>query len=275
MKNRIGCNIVAPEVTSENDYTKDLYIKRVWDYAAYGIKYVEFSHLLALTVEDAAEIRNACRNAGVIPWSVHSEHLNEDVPVEKYFQTQTHCARIADALDARVMVCHLPNLNPRFDFDRAVKVIEGLADITAAHNVRLAVENCLEGDSEFIIRLIDTVQRTNVGFNLDTGHAFRYQEGYLPELIRKIGKRLITTHIHDNFGLNDDHQMPGMGRIDWNGVLAALQETGYQGALMMEMTGPFVKSRRTVEMLRDYDLEKEVIQGSAYLNYLWNRLLMK
>ena len=38
---------------------------------------------------------------------------------------------------------------------------------------------------------------------------------------------------------------------------------------MMEMTGIGVKARRTVEKLRDYSIEKERIQGAAYLDWLW------
>ena len=81
-------------------------------------------------------------------------------------------------------------------------------------------------------------------------------------------KRLFTTHLQDNFGVNDDHQPPGLGEIDWRGTLTALNEIGYNGPLMMEMTGPGVKIRRSVEELRDFNLEKELLFGKAYLEYL-------
>lgn len=273
--NIVGCNIVEPLVDDTGDYTREIYIQRVKDYAAYGFSHLEFSHLLTISVEDAAAIRDACRIYGIIPWSVHSEHLNEDVSVEDYFKTQEYCAKIADALDARVLVCHIPNLKTRFDFDRTLTIIGQLADITAKYNLRLAIENCLEGDIDFIIRLIDAFNRHDIGFNLDVGHAFCFQKANVPTEIRKIGKRLITTHLHDNFGENDDHQMPGLGNIDWTSVLAAFQEVDYHGPLMMEMTANCVKARRTIPQLHQFDLEKELIQGGAYLRTLWNRLLYK
>jgi sugar phosphate isomerase/epimerase len=265
----VGCNIVEPLVDDTGEYTREIYIQRVMDYAAYGFSHVEFSHLLTITKEDAGAIREACRKAGIIPWSIHSEHLNEGDTVEDYLRIQTHCAEIADALDARVMVCHLPNVNPRFDFERDLKIIDQLAKLCEKYNLRLAIENVLCGDIDCIIRIIDELKRPNVGFNLDTGHALCFQKADVPTEIRKISGRLITTHLHDNFGINDDHQMPGLGNIDWKATLTAFKEVGYDGPLMMEMTSNGMKARRTVEQLRNFDLEKELIQGRVYLNALW------
>ena len=240
----IGCNIVAPEVDDIPGYTRDIYLKRVADYRLYGFSHLEFSHLLSLDLEDASCIREACRSVGIVPWSVHSEHLNEGGSLEEYFRTQEHCAKIAEALDARVMVCHLPNLTPRFDFARALDILSQLADITARHHVRLAIENCgFKGDIDFIIRIIDAMNRPDTGVNL-----------------------------HDNFGENDDHQPPGLGRIDWHAVLKAFRDVAYNGPLMMEMTGNGVKKRRSVGELRDFDLEKELTAGAAYLHFQWNRV---
>ena len=231
----IGCNIVAPEVDDIPGYTRDIYLKRVADYRLYGFSHLEFSHLLSLDLEDASCIREFCRHAGIVPWSVHSEHLNEGGSLEEYFRTQ--------------------------------------ADITARYHVRLAIENCgFKGDIDFIIRVIDAMNRPDTGFNLDTGHAFYGETCDIAGMVRKIGKRLITTHLHDNFGKNDDHQPPGLGRIDWHSVLKAFRDVAYNGPLMMEMTGNGVKKRRSVGELRDFELEKELIAGAAYLRFQWNRV---
>ena len=268
----IGCNIVAPEVDDIPGYTREIYLRRIADYRDYGFRHLEFSHLLALNAEDAAAIRESCRRAGIVPWSVHSEHLNEGDARENYFRIQERCAKIADALDARVMVCHLPNLEPRFDFPRAVEILSHLADITAKYRVRLAIENCaFRGDIDFIIRVIDELNRPDVGFNLDTGHAFCGETDDLASVIRRIGPRLITTHLHDNFGENDDHQAPGLGGIDWFSVLDALREVGYGGPLMMEMTGNGVKAKRTIPQLRGMALDRELVWGRACLEDVWRK----
>lgn len=68
--------------------------------------------------------------------------------------------------------------------------------------------------------------------------------------------------------MNDDHQAPGFGYIDWGKLVPAILATGYQGPLMMELTGKSVKLRRTVPQLRDYPLEKEIVFSASYLNFL-------
>ncbi len=269
----IGCNIVIPEVDDIQMYTREVYLRAIPKYRDYGFRHLEFSHLTQLSPEDGLAIRERCRECGISPWSVHSEHLNEGTGVNEYLATQRHCAEVADALDARVMVCHLPNLSPRFDFERAKDVLTRLADITGEFNLKLAIENCLRGDADFIIRLVDAIGRPNVGINCDTGHAFLHETHDVGGLIRRFGKRLFTTHLQDNFGENDDHQMPGLGYIDWHEVLRAIRETGYAGPLMMEMTGGAVKSRRTVPQLRKMDIDRELVCARAYLEHVWEKTI--
>lgn len=269
----IGCNIVIPEVDDIQMYTREVYYRAIPMYRDYGFRHLEFSHLTQLSPEDGLAIRKRCRECGISPWSVHSEHLNEETGVNEYLATQRHCAEVADALDARVMVCHLPNLSTRFDFERAKDILSRLADITGEFNLKLAIENCLLGDAGFIIRLVDALGRPNVGINCDTGHAFLYETHDVAGLIRQFGKRLLTTHLQDNFGKNDDHQMPGLGYIDWPEVLQAIHETGYEGPLMMEMTGGAVKSRRTVPQLRKMDIDRELVCGRAYLEHVWKKTI--
>ncbi|OQA83953.1 MAG: Inosose isomerase [Lentisphaerae bacterium ADurb.Bin242] len=271
----VGCNIVVPEADDIQMYTREVYLRAIPMYRDYGFRNLEFSHLMRLSPEDGLAIRERCRECGISPWSVHSEHLNEGTGVNDYLAVQRHCAEVADALDARIMVCHLPNLSPRFDFERAKNILTRLADITGEFRLKLAVENCLRGDAGFIIRLVDAIGRPDVGINCDTGHAFLYETQDVAGLIRRFGKRLFTTHLQDNFGENDDHQMPGLGYIDWFAVVRAIRETGYAGPLMMEMTGGAVKSRRTVPQLRKMDIDRELVCARAYLEHVWEKTIVE
>ncbi len=68
---------------------------------------------------------------------------------------------------------------------------------------------------------------------VDTGHAVI--AGSDPEdMIGKLGSRVRTLHLHDTYGVLDDHLLPGKGVIDWAGVLKALADTGYAGTLNFE-----------------------------------------
>jgi sugar phosphate isomerase/epimerase len=267
----IGCNLVNDAGDSmETFYSKESYLPLLEKYRSWGIHHLEFSHVMMLSVGDARELRQRCRELGLVPWSIHSEHLNGRDGLEEYMRVQAHCAAIAEALDARIMVCHLPNLQPRHDFETAQAIICRLADITRAQNLHLAVENCaFAGEIDFICHLVAAIDRPDVGVNFDSGHAFLVEGQTLPAALRKIGSWLFTTHLQDNFGENDDHQAPGMGFIDWAPLLATLQEIGYQGPLMLELTGWGVKANRTVPQLRQYPLERELLLAQAYLQALW------
>ncbi len=267
----IGCNIVDPDCDKADNYTEQVYIKNIAEYREYGFRHLEFSHVGILDEAAAGRIREFCRNLGMVPWSIHSEHLNGsgDAALQEYLDIQVRCAKICKALAAKVMVCHIPNVEPRAgDLQRDIKVLTEVADITRRFGLKLAIET---PPYDYIIEIVDAIGRDDVGINLDSGHTFL--EGHDPaEVARKIGKRLFTTHLQDNFGVNDDHQPPGLGKIDWASLITALKEIGYAGPLLMEMTGEEVKARRSTVELRDFALGKELLVGKSYLEYLWNRV---
>lgn len=294
-KSRIGCNLV--DVVSDDVagfYTLAAYRNVLNDYVRYRelIGALEFSHVTNITPEEAVTVGNWARELGFETWSIHSEHLNVGDRLEDYLAVQKHEAEVCAALGCKVMVCHLPNLRPYVDFERDLDVIGKVAELTHANGVRLAVETCLypdaEGalqpDADLVIKTVETLNMDDVGVNVDTGHNLIGQshareaelerilsgeeKQTLPDLVRRIGKKLFTTHLQDNFGMNDDHQAPGFGYIDWEALLPAILETGYQGPLMMELTGAGVKPRRTVPQMRKFPLDKEIIFSASYLNFL-------
>ena len=294
--NKIGCNTINVDPDCRMGvYSSETYERILKKYSRYTdwIKTLEFSHVTGITPEDAVRIGVLARSAGLTPWSIHSEHLNVGDCLEDYLAIQKHCAEVCAALGCEVMVCHLPNLRPYVDFARDLDIIGRVAELTHANGVRLAVETCIiyendgknhGSDLDLVLRVVNALNMSDVGINVDTGHCFLAQTHereellenilsgneklQIPDMIRRIGKRLFTTHLQDNFGLHDDHQAPGLGYIDWKSVLQAIQETGYQGPLMMELTGPMATLNRPVKQMRNFPLEKEIIFGSNYLNFI-------
>lgn len=291
----LGCNTI----NTDPDCIKGLYPKSVYErvlkkYERYigMIGALEFSHVVDITPDEAEEIGSLARTIGFQTWSIHSEHFNTGDKLEDYLALQKHEAEVCAALGCQVMVCHLPNLLPYVDFERDLDVIGKVADLTRACGVRLAVENAFyttresafESDIDLVIRVVDALNCDDVGINFDTGHAFLGQthtdpllleeilsgkkEQWIAGLVRRVGKRLFSTHLQDNFGLHDDHQAPGLGYIDWEPVIEAILETGYQGPLMMELTGPLATRSRPVEQMRNFPLEKNIIFATNYLNFI-------
>ena len=74
------------------------------------------------------------------------------------------------------------------------------------------------------------------GFCWDVGHEACYMNGM--EFMPLFGKRLAAIHLHDNTGIYDEdlHRLPYDGVIDMERAAKHFAESGYCGALMLEVT---------------------------------------
>jgi sugar phosphate isomerase/epimerase len=51
----------------------------------------------------------------------------------------------------------------------------------------------------------------------------------LPRVPRALRSKLLTLHMSDYDGIDEQHQMPGRGVLDWQAFMQALREAGYAG----------------------------------------------
>lgn len=74
---------------------------------------------------------------------------------------------------------------------------------------------------------------------IDTGHvnkAMRFDNNPTPgTFIRQMGSAVKCLHLNDNNTLTDQHKPPKTGVIDWDDVLSALDEVGYDGVYNLEL----------------------------------------
>jgi D-psicose/D-tagatose/L-ribulose 3-epimerase len=101
-----------------------------------------------------------------------------------------------------------------------------------------------------------------VKLQLDTYH-MNMEEDNLPAAIRQAGNHIGHFHCADS-----NRKLPGRGHIDWTAVKVALDEVGYQGALVMEtFPNPAAETGRTVNtwrpLVNSYD--EEAKQALAFL----------
>jgi hydroxypyruvate isomerase len=107
----------------------------------------------------------------------------------------------------------------------------------AAVGVRLVVEACNATDSPGylaprvadVVELLDAAGTPEVGVQVDTYHCGMSGDDPV-EWVRRLGARLGHVQLADHPGRHE----PGTGRLDLAGVLAALRETGYAGAVGLE-----------------------------------------
>lgn len=91
----------------------------------------------------------------------------------------------------------------------------------------------------YIDSLNEAAGEERFGFCLDTGHLNLVKRPPY-ETVQRLGRRIKILHLHENDGMDDLHQIPfTFGReagdgFDWEGLLAGLQETGYDGVLSFE-----------------------------------------
>lgn len=97
---------------------------------------------------------------------------------------------------------------------------------------------------------------------LDIGHAEMRGSGTTAaEMVKALGSRLHSLHIHDNDKHDDFHQIPFSMNIDFVPIVKALKEIGYSGEFTLEASA----------YLRAYD-QNTVLEGATRLAQSARRL---
>jgi sugar phosphate isomerase/epimerase len=250
VKNRIGCNTIDPllQVRDGKDYTMDVTRRTLEFLAEMGFEDVEYSHCMHWTDRELDLVREMARQCGLGPWSLHAWAGGDVLEPAGARETAKILARAADValgLGVRRVVHHTSgrarardggeSLSREADIIRAAwkpGFVFGLeTETTGAH-------------FEYLLALVDELGPEIAGVNVDTGHPHLGTEVGAAEAIRRAGPRLVTTHLHDNHGVDDEHMPPGDGTIDWEDVAAALREVGYRGCVMLELTDQPSPERR-------------------------------
>ncbi len=148
------------------------------------------------------------------------------------------CIDAASELGIKIMVVH-PGYGDADEgkMDRMVDMVLKSMDLLSRHaldrGVKLAVEN-LEARSRVLLeRILESLPEDHIGLCYDTGHENEIGESF--QILQKFGHRLFTTHIHDNFGIQDDHLLPYEGNIDWDRFVVLLRQIRYSGNLLLEV----------------------------------------
>lgn len=93
-------------------------------------------------------------------------------------------------------------------------------------------ESDMVNTADQALSIVKEVNHPHLKIALDTFHC-NIEEKDIPTTIRKIGKDLIC-HVQGN---ESDRGTPGTGNVDWQGIKEALEEIGYEGAVVIETFG--------------------------------------
>ena len=214
-------------------------------YSKSGIDNMELSMKLEGYITlDFCKVRALAEKYGINLWSFHLPfEADIDISNPEYskstIETHKDLIKKAAAIGVKIFVLH-PSAEPIGDGERALRMNESkkslveLADFAESYGATIAVENlprtCLGKNADEMLELLSADKRLRACF--DTNHLL---SGCPIEFIKKLGKKIITTHVSDYDFVDERHWLPGEGRLDWQGVFKALISIGYEGTWLYEL----------------------------------------
>ncbi len=195
---------------------------------------------------DYRAAKDAAQKSGMELWSFHLPFVFELYDISKrelaHDAVEKLSEMISRASDIGIerMVIH-PSGEPIEESDRYDRMecskqsLLRLSEHARGCGCVIAVEDlprtCLGRTSDEIAELISVDESLKVCF--DTNHLLSGERA--ADFIKKIGNRIITTHVSDYDFLNERHWLPGEGTQDFLSILQALQEVGYDGIWLYEL----------------------------------------
>lgn len=209
-----------------------------------------------LDYHDGEACRAAARRIdelGLEPLSFHAPFAAEidvtafDKEIRRRSQAEILVAAEAAAiLGVRYFVIHpgpekdrVPREERLERLEAAAALLNRVARRCGELGVRLVLENMLPhlfaGPVRDLLWLLGSLETTEVGICLDTGHAFL--SGDIRNVAHKLKGHLWMIHASDNRGAFDDHLPPGEGLLPWPELYAQLASSGFAGEVILEIAG--------------------------------------
>jgi sugar phosphate isomerase/epimerase len=145
---------------------------------------------------------------------------------------------VAERVPFRYMVQHLGVPGEEFDprkFDAAQAALEELHAFARPLGVDLLLEN-IPNQFSTAARLREFIERSgfaDLRVCFDTGHA--HLGGGVAAEFEALRGLVVSTHLHDNNGADDDHRFPFQGTIDWEEAMRALAAGNGDFPLQLEL----------------------------------------
>ena len=172
---------------------------------------------------------------------------------------------IADVIPFRYLIQHLGVTGQEFDERRIESGFSSIEEIKVFAGQR-GVEVLLENTPNALStaeRLNFFLQETHLNLNycFDIGHA--HMGAGVEHEFELMKKRIRSTHVHDNDGKADLHQLPGEGTIDWRKAMKLLRSCDSGCPLLLElkeppaMPRPVEEAKRVADKLNEINIDDE------------------
>ena len=198
-------------------------------------------------VEYFSKLKACADELGVSFFQMHGLWpTNDKTPEsrEEQFHFFVEQIEIAKMLNSKYLVIHpvMPygwaqETDPEFSWSVNKELFQKLLPYAESAGVVICLENIpvnMElGHVWAVKKMAQEMNSKYFKVCLDTGHANIMKDDLYQE-IKALGEDLKCLHVHDNKSRSDEHSCPFFGNIDWNRVIQALSEIGYDGCISLE-----------------------------------------
>lgn len=214
-------------------------------------------------VKVAEQVRDYAEENGVEINQTHAYCPTSDEDPEKtakIFERLIKDIHASSIMGAEVVIVH-PNQHLRYADEGVPEALKKmnyefykkLIPYAEKYNIKIAVENMFQGydgrchDStcsrpEEFNEYVDMQSSEYVIACVDIGHCGLVGGQTAGDVLRTMGDRVKSLHVHDNDNRFDFHLTPFspvLGKIDWDDVCKALAEIDYSGDFTFETNGAF------------------------------------
>lgn len=179
---------------------------------------------------------------------------------EEVFQRMLDAITYAASKKAHKVTLHLGSYPLEMSREKAINEVvfpvEKMCEHASKYDIQVMIEN-MPGSNELgyspeeILYIIKRVNKNNLKFILDTGHA-HCSDYEITEYINLLDKYLYHMHFSDNSGLRDEHKRVNSGTIDFVKVFKALKTIDYKHLHCMEVI--FKEYTDLIEYAKDIDI---------------------
>lgn len=158
------------------------------------------------------------------------------ISLQRLFQALS----FATQLNATLMVIHpgvdkwrYPNLDQVW-LTNARTSFQALTEQAVCSDCRLAIENIYEESPSLLVQLVKEIDSEWFGHCFDAGHWHLFGKNTMSEWLEAIASKLLHLHLHDNYGVTDDHLPMGEGRINFKPLQAKLRNMSKLPSMTLE-----------------------------------------
>jgi sugar phosphate isomerase/epimerase len=146
--------------------------------------------------------------------------------------------RMAARLSCDVIIMHVPaepedTTENNLFWTRLLKSLDALQPYAREHGVRIALENLFPENFDTLEKILAEYDSDYAGLCYDSGHA--NISGLGLERLDRLKDRLISVHLHDNDGAEDQHNLLFSGTVDWERLARVVAESAYTKPVSMEV----------------------------------------